>query len=414
MRSRKTLIPVANVLFTWEMGAQLGHLDKLQALMALARREGHALSTALKDLRYADRVLGDQSYRCFQAPYRAALAPRPTSQSLSFTHTLEDFCFSEAGELFLRIKAWREIFDAVEPELIYAEYSPGALIASRGLGVPRVAVGTGFMVPPPELRNGVFAPYATTPQDRATLTALQKNDARMLSVLNAGCQRAGVPTFESLGEIFGQADRRYLATLPELDHFGWREEADYIGMQPPFGKNAPNWPIAGGPRVFCYLQGFPGLATVLKDLTDAGVAVLVYTHEPPTALKQAFRQVPNIRFTSEFIDLEALRDEARFVVHHAGHGVGIQCLMYGLPQLNIPTQQEQLLTALQLDRAGVGVTALHDQTSFAAEIRALLTEDRFLAHARRFRDKYTAFKWAQSEARILSDMAQLLGVAESA
>ena len=406
------LYNVANILFTWELGSNLGHLGKLRALMRLAERQGHSLSVALKSLRYADRVFDGLEYRCFQAPYRQALNPRPVPQSLSSAHTLEDFCFSEIGELCLRIRAWREIFDAVDPDLMYCDFSPGALIASRDLGIPRVAIGNGFMTPPPEPRRGVFAPYPTTPADEKTLAALRDNDARMLSLLNSASQRCGIPVFDSLGEIFRQVDGTYLTTLRELDHFNWRDSTDYVGMQPSFGTAAPNWPDAGELRVFCYLQDFPGLQRLLEELVAARLAVLVYSREPSAALREHFRNTPNIRFTGEAIKLEALKDEAHFIVHHAGHGLAVQSFVLGLPQLSIPTQQEQLLTALQLDRAGVGETARHHQRSFAQEIHALVSDDDYRVRAQHYREKYAGFSWEQSEARILADMAQLLGETE--
>ena len=399
---------MANILFTWEIGAHLGHLGKLRALMPLARQQGHTLSAALKSLNLADQVLGELQYRCFQAPYRQAATPRPTPRSLSWAHTLEDFCFADAGELFLRIKAWREIFDAVQPDIIYCEYSPGALIASRGLGIARVAVGNGFANPPGKPVSGVWAPFATTSRDPATLATLAANDARMLSVLNQGCERAGVPAFDCLGEIFSQADRHYLATLPELDHFQGRVGGQYLGIQPAFGKAAPRWPVAGGKRVYCYLQDFPGRANLLKALTDAGLAVLLFTHEPPALLKQQFAKVPNIRFTSEAVDLRSLQEEAHFVVHHAGHGTAVLCFLYGLPQLSVPIQQEQLLAALQLDRCGVGVTALYNQGSFANEIKALVGDDSYRMRARQFRDRYADYSWSDAESTVLSDMSRLL------
>ena len=309
----------------------------------------------------------------------------------------------------MRIRAWREIFDAVEPDLLYAEYSPGALIASRGLGIPQVTIGNGFMTPPVETRDGVFAPYATTPGDSATLARLEKDDARVLDVLNEGCRRAGVPAFNSLGEIMGQAERCYLTTLPELDHFDWRNGGCYLGMHPPFGDAEPQWPVAGGARVFCYLQDFPGLSILLKELTDAGASLLVYRREASEQLSQQFARVPNIRFTSEPLDLSKLPDSARFVVHHAGQGVAVQCFEYGVPQLCIPTQQEQLLTAYQLERTGVGMTALHNQQSFSGEIAKLMQDEDFQRRARLYRDRYADFNWADSERRIVADMATILG-----
>jgi UDP:flavonoid glycosyltransferase YjiC (YdhE family) len=400
---------LANVLFAWELGGNLGHLGYISAFMRLAAAQGHTLGAALKNLRYADLLLSDLDFRCFQAPFRQVYNPRPTPESLSYAHTLEDFCFSNSGELYQRIRAWREIFDAASPDLLYCDYSPGALIASRGLGIPRVALGNGFMTPPAENRNGVFAPYPLTPTDENTREALRSNDARMLAILNAACKRAGIPAFDTLGEIFGQTEGTHLTTLPELDHFAWRDSNDYIGMQPSFGTASPEWPEAGGRRVFCYLQEFPAVQILLDELVEAGLCVLVYTREVPVAMRERFRNTPNIRFISEAISIEKLWDQAHFMVHHGSHGSAIQCLVSGLPQLSIPTQQEQLLTALQLDRAGVGETGRHSAKSFAEEIHALVSNEKYRKRALQFREKYAGYSWEKSEARILADMSRLLG-----
>jgi hypothetical protein len=359
-------------------------------------------------MRDADSVLNGLDYRCFQAPYRQVFAPRPVPQSLSSTHTLEDFCFSEPGELYQRLRAWREIFDAVQPDLAYFEYSPGALIASRDRDFARVAVGNGFMLPPAGPVDGVFAPYATTPRDSDTLARLGEDDARLLSRLNVTCDRTGIPGFDKLGEIFWQADRTYITSLPELDNFGPRDPSLYIGMQPSFGRAIPTWPTVGRARVLCYLQNFPGISTLLQELVAADLAVLVYMRECPDELQQRFGRVPQLRFIGEAIKLEALSEEASFIIHHAGNGVAMQSFLGGLPQLSIPTQQEQLLTALQLDKAGVGVTAPHNQRSFARQIQSLVDDERYAVRARHYRDRYSGFRWADSEARILGDMSDLL------
>jgi hypothetical protein len=399
---------LANILFTWELGGNLGHLATIQPLMRLAAQQGHTLSVALKNLRYAQRVLGDMDFRCFQAPFRSVVKPRSATRSLSYAHTLEDFCFSDSEELSSYIRAWQEIFAATQPDVVFYDFSPGALIASHGANFGKLVLGNGFMTPPTVPIEGVFAPFATTPRDPTTLHNLRRHDQRLLQVLNDACQRCGLPRFDTLGDIYTQADHTLRLTLPEMDQFGARKGETYLGIQPSFGTAAPTWPRAGEHKVFCYLQDFPGLGNLLQELSTSKLAVLVYGRDLPPALLKQFGDFDNIAFTSEPVNLEAVARDARFVVHHASSGTAAQFFLLGIPQLCVPTQQEQLLLALQLDRAGVAVTAPHNQRSFAREIHQLLREARFTEQAQYFRKRYAHFSWEQSEASIRQYLAQLL------
>jgi hypothetical protein len=376
--------------------------------MRLAAEQGHTLSVALKNLRYADRILGDMDFRCFQAPFRVVVNPRPASRCLSLSHTLEDFCFSEGAELSAYIRVWHEIFEASAPDVVFYDFSPGALIASHGSSFGKIVLGNGYMTPPTEPRGGVFAPFLTTPRDAATLQTLRRNDRRLLQVLNDACQHCGVPEFSRLGDIYAQADHTLRLTLPEMDHFGARQGESYLGVGPSFGTAAPLWPGTGEHKVFCYVQNFRGLGTLLRELSASKLALLIYGRDLPPALTKQFDDFDNIAFTREPVDLEAVGRDARFVVHHASGATAAQFFLQGIPQLCIPTQQEQLLLALQLDRAGVGVTAPHDQPSFAQEIRQIHHQASYRDRAQHFRKHYADFDWEQSKASIRLGLTQLL------
>ena len=387
---------MANILFTWEMGGNFGHLALLRSLGELASRQGHTISVALRDLRFAHRVLGELNFSGFQAPFRLPDNPRPTPQCLSFAHTLEDFCFSDEGELALRIAAWQHIFDAVQPDIVFFDYSPGALIASRDYAFGKIVVGNGFGNPPTNPIEGVFAPFITTRREPTTMAALRRNDQRLLGVLNRGCRRAGVTPFDDLAGIYRQADRTFYATLPELDQFGARPAAIYLGAQPSFAEAQPRWPEGPGDKVFCYLQNFPMVGGLLAELAAAGLNLLVYSRDIPEDIQRRAKAHGRICFSGEPFKIEAVSREAQFVVHHAGHATALQCFLSGVPQLCVPTQQEQLLTALQLDRAGVGVTAPYSLKTFAADIRQLGETERFWRKARTLMLKTDGFTWAQS------------------
>tara|TARA_R110001592_G_scaffold336960_1_gene622818 strand:+ start:91678 stop:92883 length:1206 start_codon:yes stop_codon:yes gene_type:complete len=399
---------MANILFTWEMGGNLGHLALIRSLAQVAARRGHTVSVALRDLRFAGGVLGDLRFDCFQAPFRLPGNPRPTPQCLSYAHTLEDFCFSGEGELALRIAAWRQIFDATRPDLVFYEHSPGALIASHDYAFGKIVVGNGFCNPPTTLVEGVFAPFITTRREAATMATLRLNDQRLLGVLNQGCKLAGAPLFDDLAEIYRQADHTFCATLPALDQFGARDGGVYLGAQPSFAAAQPRWPEGAGDKVFCYLQNFPAVGRLLAELCATGLNLLVYSRDIPEDVQRRAETQGRIRFSREPVNIETVSREARFVVHHGGHTTAIQCVLNGVPQLCVPTQQEQLLTALQLDRAGVGITAPYNQKTFAADIRQLQERPQFRQNARQLQQKYADFNWEHSEQKVDTALTQLL------
>ena len=136
--------------------------------------------------------------------------------------------------------------------------------------------------------------------------------------------------------------------------------------------------------------------------------LLVYSRDIPEDIHRRANKHGRIRFSSEPINIETVSAEAQFVVHHAGHATALQCFLNGVPQLCVPTQQEQLLTALQLDRAGVGVTAPYSQNSFAADIRQLREQEKFRQNARLLQQKYAGFTWANSEQKVETAIKRLL------
>lgn len=399
---------MANILFTWEMGANLGHLARLRPMIRQAQQQGHTLSVALRNLRYAGQVLAGLDFRCFQAPHRHALNPRPAQQSLSHAHTLEDFCFSDSGELGSYISAWREIFAATSPDVVVYDTSPGALIASHGSRFGKIITGNGFFLPPTAPIEGVFAPFITTQRDQGTLEKLRRNDRRLLKVLNNACQSSKLPVFDRLAGIYSQADIAFYTTFPELDQFGARAGVHYLGTQPSFGGASLPWPGGGEDKVFCYLQNFPGIDTLLQELCAQGLKLLVYSRDLPPEMYRRLGEAGNIAFSSEPVCLEAVSRLSSFVVHHASAATAGQFLLYGVPQLCVPTKQDQLLTAMQLDRAGVGFTALHNQRSFAADIRQIHQRASFRERALHFRQHYADFNWQESEKWMGLQLQELL------
>lgn len=110
---------------------------------------------SLRNLAGAASVFGRAGVSFLPAPFKSSGRAyfRPT---LNFAHILANVGWGDFAELFGLACAWRNVIRLVRPDLMVCDHSPTALLASRGLGVRRVVIGSGFLCPPDECP---FRPY---------------------------------------------------------------------------------------------------------------------------------------------------------------------------------------------------------------------------------------------------------------
>jgi hypothetical protein len=361
------------LLCVWEQGSNLGHLSTLRLPIQVALEKGYLVFLAARELHRVGEVLSGLPITILQAPFKHQVASVDQSSLLSYTHLLGTQCFSSVNELEMYLCAWRGVFDLVQPSLVLFEHSPTALVAAHAYRFKKVLVGASFGLPPTTaLKSSPFLPFPTTPQTSEVLARLHVDDARLLAVVNGGLQRVGATAMADLGEIFGQADAHFLTTWPVLDHFGTRPGQRYLGLPPLGGNPQPIWPQAIGPKVFGYLQNFPALELLLRDLVAANVCALLLVRDLPPAIRQRYESNA-LRFADALVDLQQVAAQAAWVVHHGNHSTMSTFMLTGVPQLVIPRHQEQLFNALRLVHAGSAAMAFQDQSAFTAAIQALQT-----------------------------------------
>jgi len=362
---------MARVLCVWELGSDLGHLSHLRLPIAVALQLGHEVFLAARQLDRIAAVMGDMPITCLQAPFKQVALAGDQAVFPSYTHLLARQCFSGVDELEMYLRAWRALFDLVKPDIVLFEHSPTALIAACGYGFKKVLVGNGFAIPPQPLETGApFAPFVNTPRTSEVLAGLRSDDAVLLAVINRALERLGLVGLPTLANIYGQADERFLMTLPVLDHFGPRPGQRYLGVEPPKARLAPAWPVGAGPKVFGYLHAFPSLENLLQDLRSANVCALLHVRGLPPALREAYSG-ELICFTDQLIDLSTVAEQAAWVINHGNHNTLASFVRSGVPQLLIPLHQEHLFAALNLVAQGCARMAYQDQPGFAAEVTDL-------------------------------------------
>lgn len=372
---------MARILCVWELGADLGHLSHLRLPIATALQLGHEVYLAARQLKRARDVLGDMPIVYLQAPFKQDVAAANQSVFLSYTHLLARQCFSGVDELEMHVRAWRALFDLVQPDLVLFEHSPTALIAAHAYRFKKVLVGHGFAIPPLVLTTDEpFAPFVTTPRTPEVQSALQADDAVLLQVINLALQRLGAQPLGALPELYAQADAQFLMTLPALDQFGARTGLRYLGVESPQPHSAPPWPTGAGPKVFAYLHAIPAMERLLQDLRSAGVCALLFVRGLPPGLRSAYTS-EHIRFIDQPVDLGQVAQQAAWVINHGNHNTVATFMRLGIAQLLIPLHQEQLFVALRLQDQGCALMAYQDQSGFLPEISALQADQRLRQRA---------------------------------
>ena len=371
---------MATVLCVWEQGGNLGHLTHLRRPIEAALQLGHRVVLAARELHRVPEVLAGLRIELLAAPFKQHVQPADQSAFLSFTHILARQCFSSVAELEMYLRAWRTIFDLVQPDLVLFEHSPTALIASQGRRFKKVLVGSGFAIPPLPEPGAPFAPFSTTPDSDPVRSGLLADDALVLALVNQALSRLGLPPLPDLAQMYRQADASFLMSWPALDHFGVRPGQRYLGAEPLGQQPAAVWPSGPGPKVFAYLQAMPSLDALLRCLRAAGVCALLYVRGLPQDLRQKYSG-DNLRFLDGLVDLASVAAQADWVMNHSNHSTVAVFMREGLPQLLIPQQQEQLLLALRLAAHGGAVLAYQDQPGFDKEVRQMLTDPTLQAQA---------------------------------
>src|SRR5262245_17818663 len=138
---------MATILFTWELGGGLGHVLPMRPLVSRLVQEGHRILLAARDQTAARSAFVGENIAILPIPRQPRVVDR-ISNPVTFPHILHNVGLGNQRQLESNVRAWRETFAFVRPDLLVLDASPFALLASRGVDVKRALIGTGFFCPP--------------------------------------------------------------------------------------------------------------------------------------------------------------------------------------------------------------------------------------------------------------------------
>jgi UDP:flavonoid glycosyltransferase YjiC (YdhE family) len=266
---------------------------------------------------------------------------------------------------------WSEALRAVRPSVVVADYAPTALLAARAHGIPTVAVGAAFGLPPSTLDR---FPDLLTPKQAALhepagreLPAAEDN---MLDCVNTTLAPLGVPMLARLPEVYA-ADLSLPHGVSAWDPYtSARGHPLVVPVDPlPPVQRRP------GSEIFIYFSTDelhePAICDALLRLSWR--ACLVAPGLAPE-LADLLRENPRLTVLPEPLSREEIVRRSR-VILCAGQGgtLGLAALA-GIPVLALPMQHEQLSNSLRAAENLSAVRALPKQKRSAEAILDMLND----------------------------------------
>lgn len=373
------------VLLCWELGDNNGHLTRSLGIALALRNRGIPVLYAVRNTALAEKILSPHNLRFIQAPVHFR-AGSYDGQLLSYASILLASGYDHVTDLLGLLNGWTSAISLYGADVVIADHAPTSILASRVLGVRAVAVGSGFEIPPSVDVFPSIMPWRTVPRDEL----LADRDAALANI-NAGLAAFGQSPLGRLDMLFADV-RKVITTFPELDHYGRRTDAVYVGPSLPLLQlKQISWDDRSGLKVLAYLHGnFASVKSTLLALerVDAN-AICVFPNA--TDMPRELAGTLKFKISHDLVDIGQALMRADVVMTNGGAGLIAQSLMSGVPLLLLPMFSEQHMGATRAVETGAALQ-LHSASSEAKIVQALykIRDDKSYGEAARaFRDRYT-------------------------
>jgi len=371
---------MSRIMLTWELGMNLGHLARLLPVAQKLKERGHAVLVAARDLAAAAIVLGPAGISFVQAPHLPQGIPLP-HRPTGYADILLSQGWADRDTLWGLTQGWINLYRMFRPDTLIIDYSPTARLAAYIADLPVILVGNGFELPPATDPLPPFPGFSWATQEKASMS-------ECIAITNAcaiarSFKKAGPHALRDA--ISG--DAVLLATLPELDHYGAREDACYVG--PLLGKiyvERAEWPEGSRGRIFaCLRPDTKNVEAILSGLFVSTASVVCFSPGFTRQSLNPYRR-SGMQFFTQPVDLDHLAFESSLCVSYGAEGTMAKFLLAGVPQLISPTQVEAHMAARRIESIGVGFTlhGVRTGTELASLIDVLIRDEQLHQRAKQF------------------------------
>jgi UDP:flavonoid glycosyltransferase YjiC (YdhE family) len=374
---------MSRFLLTWELGMNLGHLARLVPIATRLKVEGHSVLVAVRETPAAASVLGPAGIPFVQAPHLPRGMPLPDRAS-GYADILLSQGWSDPQVLWGLTQTWHNLLRMFRPDVVVADYSPTARLATLIAGIPTVLLGNGFELPPLTDPLPHFPGFSWATAEKAAVSERSAVDNA-----NAVLARFKRPPIHSLSHLFRDVPALFV-TFPELDHYGPREHANYVG--PLLGGirgQKIDWPN-GSRRIFACLRPDTNQVTaILEALRLSDAAVVCYAPGFAGDQLKGFAG-DRMLFTSRPVDIFHLSADADVCVSYGAEGTIATFLLAGVPQLVSPWHVEAHMAARRIEALGAATVmrGAQDEQSISRALAHVCMDAQLKQCARAFASRH--------------------------
>ncbi len=364
-------------------------MAKLADCATELRAQGHTVRVVCADITMAHQMPEFKKASIFQAPRANVRFDEKMPRPINYSSLLLQHGYDSEENLTPILRAWLHLLATLDADLVMTDHSPTALLAGKLLMTPCVMMGTGYTIP--RRSNPVASITPWKHAEGGDNTELFSEDNRLLGVVNQSVKALNFDKVEikQAQDIYSHATQ-WIMSLPEIDHYGRREESYVVRWSNTARVQAPVWPQVPGEKIFMYMDArSPHLKLLLEQLGKRGDPVLAVIPNATSKFLQDFA-ADNIKFEREHVDIKAVTDQCRVFINHCGHNLVYELLMQGIPSILLPNNPENTLLAYRVAKRKLGFPgpAKPSRLNINELIESVATNDQVWANASRLSLKY--------------------------
>lgn len=395
---------MSKVCFVWELGQGFGHLVRYIAMIRRLLDRGDEVYFLAKDADLARTVFATMDVHVQQIEPGNTPPDEALTTLNSYAEILHNFGFFAPDALEQQLQPWYEKLTKLQPDVLVVDHSPTALLVNRTCQIPMISSGSGFTVPPRYSPMRPLRYWAVC--DRAELAV---NEGRVLRAVNEVLGRAGIAPLSDLCDLL-RADCEWLLTYAELDHYGVRDGARYLGSisAPDFGALL-QWAMHDGAKIFAYLTGLTVSDAIVEAVQDLDINICLYAPNLKSVEIEKFPPDQVLRASAPVHLAQAAAQCSAAITNSSLNTVSF-FLRHGIPQLALPSNVERFMVGRRLELVGGGLTVRTSDSAsvVTAKLRAVLQQRSFTRVAEQFGQRHSNDELECQTDTMLSDIDALL------
>lgn len=346
-----------HVVLAWELGAALGHVMGFRPLVVGFLARNYHVTIVGRNLSSIQQIFSDLDVAYYQSPIFLSERHEHLKVTHCYSDIIHDLGYQSEHSLLGLVKGWCNLFELIKPDLVICDHSPTALLASMCIGLKTCTFGNGFFVPPDSPQPIMFKAV-----DELIKKQVNKRYCKVIDNINSVLKRYKQKPIEILFDLF-RSSEHFLCTFTEIDHYERQTNTLYYGPRNTIDKGKvirlkPSQEVA-----FAYLQPHTSLLLpMIQSLSKMPIKSVLYIPKLPLETEKQLRKYKSIQIHQEPINISKIFEHTVLFINNASHGLVGEALLWGIPNIVLPTQLEQNILAKKVSTQKLSIALNADST----------------------------------------------------